>query len=68
MSMRVSISRVRISFRFSISLPLSIVIAAIRRIAINCTANIAMSMSRVVRYSTALSMIITMMSICIRIC
>jgi len=68
MSMRVSISRVRISFRFSISLPLSIVIAAIRRITINCTANIAMSMSRVVSNSTAMSMIIPIMSICIRIC
>jgi len=68
MSMRVSICRVRISFRFSISLPLSIVIAAIRRIAVNCTANIAMSMSRVVSNSTAMSMIIPMMSICIRTC
>jgi len=68
MSMRVSIPRVRISFRLSLSLPLSIVIAAIRRIAINCTAHIAMSMSRVVSYSTGMSMIITMMSICIRIC
>jgi len=68
MSMRVSICRVRISFRFSISLPLSIVIAAIRRIAVNCTANIAMSMPRMVSNSTAISMIIPVMSICIRIC